>query len=204
MVSLLSTVQALPDDDRADVERALVGLARQAAVGALAAGVVHDAANALFGLTGLIGLIREGESISPRGRTLLANAAGDLDGTLRPLLRFAQPADDAGSRADLAAVVRDALDLYRHGDRKTLEIEERLPGTPVRVDVPGSVALQAVVHLLLAADPVQQVAVAAAAVTVAPAREPSLDELVAARIVADAGGALERADGAFRLRLPSA
>jgi hypothetical protein len=204
VISLLSTLQALPDAERADLERALVPVARRAAVGALAADIAHDAGNALFGLTGLIGLIREGEPVGAPGRTALTTAAADLDLALRPLLRFAQPVDDEGARADLAVASREALELYRHGDRKLLVLEEEVPDTPVRVACAPSAALQAVVHLLLSADPAERLEVAPGSVTVAPAREASLDEVVAARIAADAGGTLGREGGSLVLRLPSA
>lgn len=204
MVSLLSTLHALSDDDRAAVERELVPYARRAAVGALAVEVVHDAGNALFGLTGLIGLIREGEAISSSGRDLLRTAADDLDRALRPLLHFARGADDEGARADLVEVVREALELYRHGERKQWTIDVALPGEPVRVAARPSLTLQAAVHLLLAADPVEQIQVDGPELRIAPAREPSLDELVAGRIAADAGGTLERTDHALVLRLPRA
>jgi hypothetical protein len=62
--------------------------------------------------------------------------------------------------------------------------------------------VQAVVHLLLAADPVERIEVDDGTVTVAPARDPSLDELVAGRIAVDAGGSLDRENGMLVLRLP--
>lgn len=175
--------------------------ARNAAVGALAGDIAHDAGNALFGLIGLIGLIRAGEPVSERGLAVLLGAGRDLDDALRPLLHFARGADDEGARADLVEVVGHALALYRHGDRKQLELDVRLPAAPARVDCPPSAALQAVVHLLLAADPVALVEVDTAAVAIAPARDASLDELVAARIAADAGGGVARADDGYVLRL---
>jgi hypothetical protein len=187
-----------------EAERALVPLARRAAIGALAADIAHDAGNALFGLVGLIGLIREGEPVSGRGRGLLLGAGDDLDEALRPLLRFARAGDDDGVRADLTEVVEEALALYVHGDRKQLELDRRVPASPVRVTLPPSAALQAVVHLLLAADPVERIELAGPTLTIAPARDESLDELVAGRIAADAGGSLVRDAGALVLRLPPA
>ena len=112
--------------------------------------------------------------------------------------------DDEGARADLAVVAREALELYRHGNRKLLGVDERLPDTQARVACAPSTALQAVVHLLLAADPVERIEVAAGTLAVTPVRERTLDEVVAARIAADAGGALDREDGSLVLRLPPA
>lgn len=204
MIALLSTVQRLPDDERAAVERALVPFARRAAVGALAAEIAHDAGNALFGLIGLLDLMVEDEPVGGQRRTLLRNSAAELDRALAPLFRFASAGNDEGAAADLAAVAAEALALYRHGRRKLLTVETRLPSDPVRVACPPSLASQAIVQLLLAADPVSAVVVAPdGTITVSPARETSLDEVVAARIASDRGGELERHDGALRLRFPS-
>jgi hypothetical protein len=204
MVSLLSTVQGLPDAQRVEVERALVPYARDAAAGALAGDIAHDAGNALFGLVGLIGLIRAGEPVSARGLDVLLGAGRDLDDALRPLLHFARGADDDGARADLVETARQALSLYRHGERKQLAVDVQLPDEPLRVECPPSATLQAVVHLLLAAHPVARLAVDDDGVSVSPARDASLDELVAARIAADAGGSVTRTGDAFVLRLPAA
>jgi hypothetical protein len=203
MVSLLSTVQALPDTERAEVERALVPFARQAAVGFLAEDIAHDAGNSLFGLTGLIGLMRPDEPVSARSLDVVLGAGRDLDDALRPLLLFARAGDDEGARADLAEATRQALALYRHGERKQLELDARIPAAAKRVATTPSSTVQAVVHLLLAADPVERIEVDDGTVTVAPARDPSLDELVAGRIAVDAGGSLDRENGMLVLRLPA-
>ncbi|MES1248982.1 MAG: hypothetical protein ABUS54_15050, partial [Actinomycetota bacterium] len=129
-------------------------------------------------------------------------AGNDLDGTLRPLLRFARGADDDAVGADLVEIVQQALSLYRHGDRKRIDLDVLLPSSAAPVACPPATVLQAVVHLLLAADPAARVEVRDSAVTVAPARDASLDEVVAARIAADAGGSVTRTENAFVLRLP--
>jgi signal transduction histidine kinase len=199
----LSTLQALPDGERAEAERALVPLARRAAIGALAADVAHDAGNALFGVIGLLGLIVDDRPLGRDRYELLLSSSNELDRTLRPFLAFARAGDDEGADSDLAALAREAVALYRHGLRKVEPLEVDLPEEPVRVAVPPSVAGQAVVHLLLAADLASSIALRDGALTVAPAREPSLDEVIAARIAADRGGALTREHGAYVLRLPS-
>jgi signal transduction histidine kinase len=204
VVALLSTLQSLPDDERAALERALVPLARRAAIGALAADVAHDAGNALFGVIGLLELTLDDEPLGRDRRELLSSSSRELDRTLRPFLHFARTGDDEGSRSDLAELVRDAVSLYRHGLRKVEPLAVDVPGEPVRVAVPPSLAGQAVVHLLLAADLAASVELADGVVRVAPVREPSLDELVAARIAADHGGSLTREGGAYALRLPPA
>jgi hypothetical protein len=202
--ALLSTVQRLPDDARVEFERTLVPIARRAAAGALAVDIAHDAGNALFGLVGLIGLIVADEPIDADRQRLLAQAAGELDATLTPLLQFVRCAADDGASAELGGAVRDGLGLYRHGRRKLLPIETALAEAPVQVACPPSLALQAVVHLLLAADPVESISLTGTTLRVTPARDLSLDELAAARIAADEGGTLERDGPALTLRLPPA
>ncbi len=204
MIALLSTLQSLPDDERATVERALVPLARRAAIGALAADIAHDAGNALFGVIGLLELILADEPLGRDRRELLLSSSRDLDRTLRPFLQFARAGDDAGARSDLAELVREAVSLYRHGLRKVEPLAVDVPEGPVRVAVPPSLAGQAVVHLLLAADLAASIELRDGAVRIAPVREQSLDEIVAARIAADHGGSLAREDGAYVLRLPPA
>lgn len=178
-------------------------VARRAAAGALAADIAHDAGNSLFGLIGLIGLIATGEPIDADRKRLLAQSAGELDAALTPLLQFVRGIDD-GVTADLGRAARDALDLYVHGRRKLLGIEVDLPETPACAACPPSLAQQAAVHLLLAADPVESVTVTGTTLRVTPSRERSLDELAAGRIAADQGGTLERQTTALVLRLPTA
>ena len=204
MVALLSTLQSLPDDERVAVERSLVPVARRAAIGALAADVAHDAGNALFGVIGLLELILADEPPGSERRDLLLTSARDLDRTLRPFLHFARAGDDEGASSDLAELVRDAVGLYRHGLRKVEPLAVTVPDEPVRVAVPPSLAGQAVVQLLLAADLAASVELRDGAVVVAPLRGPSLDEIVARRIALDHGGSLDREAGAYVLRLPRA
>ena len=202
MIALLSTVQGLPDDERATVERALVPFARTAAIGALAADIAHDVGNSLFGLTGLLDLVTAGEPIDAERLALLLKTAGELDAAFTPLLRFSRGGDDDRASTDLAAATREAVGLYRHGERKHRELAEVYTETASRVACPPSLAVQAVVHLLLAADPAERVELADGAVRVAPARQDSLHELVGRRIAVDHGGSLDRESDALVLRLP--
>jgi|tagenome__1003787_1003787.scaffolds.fasta_scaffold20631388_2 signal transduction histidine kinase len=204
MIALLSTVQRLPDDERAAVERALVPLARRAAIGALAADIAHDAGNALFGLVGLLDLMVADEPVGGRRKELLQTAAGDLDAAFRPLLHFVRAGDDEGRRGDLAAMTRDALSLYRHGEHKLTQIDEEFAVESAFVACPPSLVAQAVVHLLLGSGTVERVVVETGCVRVAQVGPDSLDEVVARRIAVDHGGSLERDNGEYVLRLPAA
>jgi signal transduction histidine kinase len=197
--SLLSTLQELPDDE-------LLPLARHAAIGSLSGGVAHDAGNALFGILGLLDLATAGEPVDPERLRLLRLSASDLDALLRPLLRFAH-GERGRSTGDLAAATREALELYRRGDRKDLQVEGEIPDRPVPVTCDPALLVQAAVHLLLAAAPARrlEVDVGAGRLRVGPAGEAeSIDTLAAERIAAGAGGELARDERAFVLHLPGA
>jgi signal transduction histidine kinase len=204
VVSLLSTLQSLPDAARVDAERALVPLARHAALGALAGDLAHDAANSLFGLRGLLDLVDPEHPLDGERLELLQSAAQDLDTALRPVLHFAR-ADDAPP-SDLIAAARHAVSLYRHGVRRSLEIEERYDCDALRVACGPGPLLQAVVHIFLSAEPGQSldVEVRNGKLRVAPAGAESLDRVLAARIAADAGGSLQVEDGVLVLAIPAA
>jgi hypothetical protein len=200
----LSTVQRLPDGERVAFERALVLLGRQSAIGALSADIAHDAANALFGLVGLLDLTEPGQTVDSALLDLLRSSARELDGMAQPMLRFVRGEDPRPG--DLAAATREALELYRHGVRRELAVDARYSPGDGRVALDQGTLVQAVVHVLLAADPrgAVSVAVAPGELRVAPVGADSLDRLVAARIAADAGGSLAVEGEALVLRIPAA
>jgi hypothetical protein len=205
MLALLSTVQSLPDgEERTALERALVPIARDAALGALSPGLAHDAGNALFGLVGLLGLLEEGEVVDRERIELLRQSADGLDGVLRPALEFVRATRDDRTTADLASATRLAVTLYAHGDHP--RVDARIPDDAVAVACPAALVQQAVVHLLLAAAPTGRISVelADAELRVAPAGSETLDEVIARRIAVDHGGRLEREDATFRLHLQPA
>lgn len=186
------------------MERALVPLARDAAIGSLAADLAHDAGNALFGLTGLLDLLEAGDLLGAERIALLQRSAGDLDRVIRPLLELVRAARDDRVSADLAAAVGIAAAIFHHGERPPVHVTGH--GSS-RVACPPALVVQAVLHLLLATR--QDTAIAVdledGAVRVGPVgSDESLDEVVARRIALDNGGVLERDADAFRLRLPSA
>jgi len=204
----LATLLSLPDERRAAVERQLVPLARAAALGDLAADVAHDVANPLFGAIGLVDLLLDdaapGSDDAAR-LEVLREATLEMKGTLHVLLDFARLADDDGSDASLDDAVRSALRLLRHGEERSIVVEERYPAEPVRVPCPAGLLVQAVLQLLLAARglPGLAVDVSGASLRIAPAPGESLGTLVAGRIVTDHGGRLEREGDSLVLRWPS-
>jgi len=205
MLALLSTVQSLPDgEDRAALERALVPLARDAALGALAPGLAHDAGNALFGLVGLLGLLEEGDAVSRDRIELLRQSADGLDAVLRPALELVRATRDDRPTADLTAAAQLAVRLYAHGDHPP--VDARIPDGEVGVACPTALVQQAAIHLLLAVAGADRVVVELAdtELSVAPVGAETLDEVVARRIAVDHGGRLERDDGTLRLQLQPA
>ena len=193
----MSTLLALPDDERAAAERELAGLARGAALGGLAADVAHDVANPLFGVLGLVELLladaTPGSEDAERLQ-LVHDAALQMKATLTALLDFARPAADEPARADLAAAARTAVALVRHGVGKALEIDERYPETPTLVACPPRTV--ALIVLLLLPDAREAtrltVAVSDAELRIAPASDDELRLTVARRLAADHGGTVER------------
>ncbi len=199
--ALLSTLLSLPDDDRAAIERELAELAREAALGALAADVAHDVANPLFGVLGLVDLLLEdaapGSEDAERLR-LVQGAAAEMRRTLSSLLDFARPAPDEPDSADLAEAAQRALTLVRHGVGKALEVDERYPAAPASVACPPRVVVQIVLQLLPDARSVSAVAIEVSGNTlrVEPPSDDELSLTVARRLAVDHGGSVERVDGA--------
>lgn len=198
MSSLLSTLHQLSDDE-------LLPLARSNAIGSLSGGIAHDAGNALFGILGLLELAAADRAVDAERLDLLRSSASELDTLLRPLLHFVRGEPLSGS-GDLAAATREALVLYRRGDRKDLRIDGEIPEAPVPVTCPPALLLQAAVHLLLSAAPRRRrltVEVGPGRLRVAPTDEgESIDTIAAGRIAAGARGELTRDADALLLALP--
>jgi len=206
--ALLATLLSLPDERRAAAERALVPLARAAALGDLAADVAHDIANPLFGSIGLVDLLLEDAAPGSEDAArlqLLHEAALEMKGTLQALLDFARVAGDDAGDASLDEAVRSALRLLRHGAGRAVVVEERYPAEPVQVPCPARPLVQAVLQVLLAARglPGLTVEVAGASFRISPMPAESAGTLVAGRIVSDHGGRVERTADALTLSWPS-
>jgi signal transduction histidine kinase len=207
MSALLSTLESLPDDRRAAVERELVALTRSAALGELAADVGHDIANSLFAVIGLVDLLLDDATPGSEDASrlqLLQTTTLELKGTLRKLLDFARSPGGEQARAELDDAARTAVALVRHGVGRSLQIDERYPAEPVVVTCGPAALVQAVLHLLLAARGADRVVleVSPGRIRVSPVPESSLDVLVAERIAADSGGTSKRDGDGLSLRWP--
>jgi signal transduction histidine kinase len=198
---LLSTVLSFPDDRRAEVERLLIPLARSAALGELASGVAHDVANPLFGAIGLVDLLLEDAEPGSQDAArlqLLRETTLEMKSTLQVLQDFIRGADARDATLDdaLATAVR----LLAHGGRSSPAVEERYGPEPAVVPCsPGALVL-AVLQLLLAARELPGGVVAEVSGTtlrLSPAPPETLGTLVAARIVIDHGGRVERDAGSL-------
>lgn len=151
---LRATLLALPDDRRASVERELVRIVGDGALGRLAADVAHDIANPLFGVIGLVDLLLADAEPGSQAeeRLLLIRQTGlGLKDSLQDLLGRARAGDEGQPRGDLAEAARTAVRLVRRGRGKDVETSERYPGQPVVVACPAPVLVQAALHLATAA-----------------------------------------------------
>jgi signal transduction histidine kinase len=207
MQNLLSTLLSLPDDRREAIERLLVPLARSAALGELAADVAHDVANPLFGAIGLVDLLLEDTvpgSSEEEHLQMLRDTTLEMKTTLQVLLDFARAADDEAEQTSLDEALRRALRLLRHGEGRSLVVEERYPTEPVIVPCPPGVLVQALLQLLLAARSTHGlvVHVSDATFSISPPPAESVGTLVAERIVTDHGGLVERDASSLTLRWP--
>jgi two-component system, sporulation sensor kinase E len=211
---LSSTLLALPDEERAALERSLVGTARAAALGELTADIGHDLANPLFAVIGLVELLlMDAVPGSPaHERLLLIRRTGlELKDGLRAVLDFARPADGAPPAA-LDAAARLAVQLVRHGRAKELEVSERYPGEPLLVSCGPGLVTQAALHVVAAArtcagdtgrvDVEVSSEGEAAVLRVSPAGQGGLALVAAGRIAVDHGGSLGHDGTAVVLRLP--
>lgn len=199
---LLSTLLGLPDDRRAELERQLVPLLRAAALGELAGGVAHDVANPLFGAIGLVDLLLESPRDAEKDAAhlrLLKETTLEMKETLQRLLDVAR--DDGAATTTVEEGVRMALQIFRHGAGRLRTIDERYTGDSASVSCPRGPLVQAVLQFLLAV-PGDTIALQVSGPTlrISPAPPTSVGTLVAARIITDHGGSVERDGASLRLR----
>jgi signal transduction histidine kinase len=208
---LLTLLLALPDEERAALERELLPLARSAALGELTADIGHDLANPLFAVLGLVELLLlDAVPASPAAERLqlVQQTALELKAGLRALLDFAR-APEGQESASLDDAARAATALVRHGHAKALQVTTTYPAEPVVVSCPAGALAQAALHLVAAARASAgdagsiEVEVAADGILrVRPAATGGVGVVAAGRIAADHGGSLEQDGDALALRLP--
>jgi len=206
---LLSTLLALPDERRAEVERLLVPLARRAALGELAADVAHDVANPLFGAIGLVDLLLDDATPGSTAEAhlhMLQQTTLEMKETLQVLLDFARAAGMPRGESSLDDAVRGALRLLRHGSGRSLAIGERYGAAPSVVPCPHGALVQVVLQLLLAARDqpgLVVVEVSGTTLSVSPPPSESVGTLVAERVATDCGGRVERGERSLVLSWPA-
>ena len=213
--SLLALLDALPDEQRAAVERELAATARHAATGTLAVDTAHDAGNSLFAIIGLVDLLlgdtEPGSKVAER-LELIRHTGLELRNDLRVLFDFARDEQRYGPAA-FEDAVRVALKLVRQGTGGRLELVERYPHEPLVVACAAGPLCQAALHLLAAAraaaepNGLIEIEVAretpqTAVLRVSPAGAEDLGVAIARRIAVDHGGSLEHGSEALLLRLP--
>jgi two-component system, NtrC family, sensor kinase len=203
----LATLESLSDAE-------LTSLARNAAIGTLAADLAHDFGNSVFAVLGLVDLLLA-EDVEPEERLLLIRQTGlGLKTSLHLLTEFMR-SEPEPRRAPLDDVVRAALQLLRHGVGRYVEVVEKYPDAQLFVacspDAVRNAVLQVVtsareaagergrVDVVVALDPP-----AAALLRVSPAGRDGLGLVVAARIAAEHGGSFERGADGMVLRFPVA
>src|SRR4051812_14469472 len=151
---LLSTIAALPEERRAGAERELVPLAREAALGRLAADIAHDVANPLFGVLGLVDLLLEDATSGSEDEArlkLLHQTTGEMKRTLQILLDFARATPGDGSVGDVVAASRTAVTLASHGIGKSLDLDARYDVLELPVACGEPELVQLMLHLVLSA-----------------------------------------------------
>jgi two-component system, NtrC family, sensor histidine kinase HydH len=207
------TLSALPDDERAALERELVPFARSAALGELAADIGHDMANPLFAVIGLVDLVLlelpPGSSAGER-LGLVRETALQLKQSLRTMLDYVRP-PEADKTAALDDAARVATALVRHGRAKELQVAATYPAEPVVVRCPSGALAQAALHLVAAARAIVGDAgsidvevTVDGALRIRPAAAGGLGVVAAGRIAADHGGSLDQDGDGLVLRLPLA
>ncbi len=90
---------------------------RMAAVGEMAAGIAHEIGNPLAALSGSVQLLSGSLADDGRHRPLLdiiSKESQRLDRTIKGFLRFARPRERTSSRFDIAALLRENMELLRN------------------------------------------------------------------------------------------
>ncbi len=125
-----------------EVEARVRRLDRLAAMGELAAGIVHEVRNPLAGIQTAAELLDrrlEPGDHSHRYATVVMEEVGRLDRLLNDLLEYARPGARAVREAELGPVVRRAVQMVEgaakaKGARLSVELPDQLPPLPIDQD----------------------------------------------------------------------
>ncbi|MGH9464425.1 MAG: ATP-binding protein [Thermoanaerobaculia bacterium] len=111
---------------------------RMAAVGEMAAGIAHEIGNPLAALSGSVQLLSGSLADDGRHRPLLdiiSKESQRLDRTIKGFLRFARPRERTSSRFDIAALLRENMELLRNSPEVSPRHELRLELEPPAADL---------------------------------------------------------------------
>lgn len=136
-----------------ETERAVRATERLAAVGQLAAGVAHEIRNPLTSAILLIETSRKDPTsggLTDEDLDLIEQELHRIERSLRTLLDYARPPKLERSECDLAAVVRDALNLTRgRMEQQQVVAHLHLPEGPCRLIADREQLRQVVLNLIL-------------------------------------------------------
>lgn len=124
-----------------------------AAVGQLAAGLAHELRNPLMCMKVLVqAAARHGESatLDARDVAVLNEEITRLENLVQSFLDFARPAQLEKKQADLAGIIRQTVEFVAgRAERRNVEIECRLPLTPLVAEVDAGQFRQVLLNLIL-------------------------------------------------------
>ncbi len=127
--------------------------------------LVHDLNNALLVIAGSVELLEDGGLTAPQAVRVgrIRGQQEKMAATLRALVALLHPGADDGNRAELGAVVRQAVEFRRSGSaRRGVQVTVEGPATAILAGVDAGSLLQIVLNLLANAE------AAAAATTAGP------------------------------------
>jgi PAS domain S-box-containing protein len=144
------------------VERQMIGEAKMASLGHLAAGVVHEIRNPLSGLNlylnAMTRLYDEAAAFDPETREqakllceVMESVSGKIEAVVRKVMDFSRPAPPSPSPVDVNRIVREAaqvasLALKRAGVTLTMRLGEDLPRIPADPHLIGQVFVNLIVN----------------------------------------------------------
>ncbi len=134
-------------------EREVLRAEQLAAVGQVAAGVAHELRNPLTSVKMLVQTGLEGSApsgLAPEDLTVMENEIRRMEQCIQVFLDFARPPTPERRDTDLASVLRRALALVEgRARRQKVDIDVRVPDSPLTIRIDPEQIHQVLVNLLL-------------------------------------------------------